>query len=107
MGKRQIILIEDMDGFMDGRPSQEEILDGQDEETDMAEYLKIVVEKLLKQLTPREELLLRRRFSLGEHRPTLEEFQQRFAAVRELIQQTEAKAQKPKRRSSPKRGKRK
>ena len=60
-----------MDGFMDGRPSLEEIL------------VVLSVEYLL------------------------EELRQRFAATRELIQQIEAKAQKPRRRSSPKRGKRK
>jgi RNA polymerase primary sigma factor len=56
--------------------------------------LRLVIEDVLKDLTPREEKVIKMRFGLGpdgaEH--TLEEIGRHFAVTRERVRQIEAKA---------------
>ncbi len=59
----------------------------------MMEDLKHHVEKVLCTLSPREQLVIRKRFGIGEETPrTLEEVGQEFDVTRERIRQIEVKA---------------
>ena len=58
-----------------------------------AELLKEELDSILKDLTPREERVLRLRYGLDDNRPrTLEEVGKEFGVTRERIRQIEAKA---------------
>jgi RNA polymerase primary sigma factor len=49
-------------------------------------------EKVLATLAPREEMILRMRFGIGQKASTLEEFSQQFSLMGELLRQIEVQA---------------
>jgi RNA polymerase primary sigma factor len=63
------------------------------EESSMGENVARMIRMILTTLTPREEMIVRRRFGIGEGRAhTLEELGQEFGVTRERIRQIEEKA---------------
>jgi RNA polymerase primary sigma factor len=63
------------------------------EESSMGENVARMIRMILTTLTPREEMIVRRRFGIGEGRThTLEELGQEFGVTRERIRQIEEKA---------------
>jgi RNA polymerase primary sigma factor len=62
-------------------------------ETAIQDDLKVQVDRVLHELSPKEEKILRMRFGIGDDVPhTLEEVGQEFAVTRERIRQIEVKA---------------
>jgi RNA polymerase primary sigma factor len=62
-------------------------------DTAIQDDLKVQVDKVLHELSPKEEKILRMRFGIGDDMPhTLEEVGQEFAVTRERIRQIEVKA---------------
>jgi len=62
-------------------------------ETAIQDDLRVQIEKVLSELSPKEEKILRMRFGIGDDSPhTLEEVGQEFAVTRERIRQIEVKA---------------
>ena len=49
-------------------------------------------EKILSTLAPREEMILRMRFGIGQKVSTLEELSRQFSLTRELVRQIEVRA---------------
>ncbi len=81
----------------DGDTRLEDFLEDQmiplPEEAALKECLQWETERILKQLSPREEMVLKMRFGLGDgFERTLEEVGQSFSVTRERIRQIEAKA---------------
>lgn len=72
------------------------------EEASMERSVAKRIRMILATLTPREEVILRKRFGIGEGKTyTLEELGQEFGVTRERIRQIEAKALKKLRHPSP------
>jgi RNA polymerase primary sigma factor len=63
------------------------------EESSIGENVARIIRMILTTLTPREEMIVRRRFGIGEGRAhTLEELGREFGVTRERIRQIEEKA---------------
>lgn len=78
----------------DGMSLEDTIPDGCDIESDIESLkLKERIEKVLSRLTPREAIIIRKRFGLdGKGEKTLEEISRQFDLTRERIRQIETKA---------------